>query len=305
MDYRTWREYGYRSLLGLIKCGGGPSTQAVSNTAGQQTALATQEQTQATANQAEALALEQPLITQQTALATGDRSSALAASMPTISTITGGFNASKEQIMNNVAPGPARDAALANLETNRATTTANTQAGMIENAPTTLANLGSGMGAFSMQQLGAALSGYSGASNSEQSVMNVQEQQQAAKMGVAGSVLGAAGTAAGGIFEGKSDRRLKQKIVPVRPTLDLLDGMPVFEFEYIAEPGFSRIGVIAQNALNVFPEAVKADASGMWVVDYAQLAAVALAAVRELHLKVEDLEGRMRVYEEEAALAKE
>jgi len=186
----------------LIRCGG-PSTTAVNNTAGQQSSLATQEATSSTATQQEALQLEQPLIQQQQALATGDRSAALTAAMPTISTITGGFNASKEQIMNNVPPGPGRDAALANLQVNRATTTANTEAQMVNQDPSTLANLGSGLGAFSMQQLGAALSGYSGASQSEQSVMNVQEQQQAAKLGVAGDALGGVGGAVGSIFEGK------------------------------------------------------------------------------------------------------
>jgi len=172
----------------------------VTNTANQETAVATAETPQAMANQTEALELQQPLIAQQTALASGDRSAALAAAMPTISTITSGFNASQEQIMNNIPPGPARDAALANLQTQRATTTANTEAGMINQAPTTLANIGSGVGAFGLQQLGAALSGYSGASQSEQAVMNVQEQQQAAKLGVIGEGLGGLGTAAGGAF---------------------------------------------------------------------------------------------------------
>jgi len=202
MTYSQFRSWGFISRLGLIRCGG-PSTTAVNNTAGQQSSLATQEATSSTATQQESLQLEQPLIQQQQALATGDRSAALTAAMPTISTITGGFNASKEQIMNNVPPGPGRDAALANLQVNRATTTANTEAQMVNQAPSTLANLGSGLGAFSMQQLGAALSGYSGASQSEQSVMNVQEQQQAAKLGVAGDAFGGVGGAVGSIFEGK------------------------------------------------------------------------------------------------------
>ena len=79
MDYSEFRNYGFVSRLSEIRCGPGGSTQAVSNTSNEQTALAQQEQAQSTANQAEALSLEQPLISQQTALATGDRSTALSA----------------------------------------------------------------------------------------------------------------------------------------------------------------------------------------------------------------------------------
>jgi hypothetical protein len=201
MNCLEFRKYGFVSRLSEIRCGG-PSTGAVSNTASQQSGVAGTQATMGTATEAEALSLAQPAIAQQTALASGNRSAALAASMPAISQITGGYNAAQEQIMNSVPPGPARDAALANLQTQRATSTANTQAQLVEQAPSNLANIGSGLGAFSLQQVGAALSGYSGASQSEQSVMNVQEQQQAAKLGLAGSGLGMAGEIGGPLIGG-------------------------------------------------------------------------------------------------------
>lgn len=291
MDYSEFRNYGFVSRLSEIRCGPGGSTQAVSNTSNEQTALAQQEQAQSTANQAETLSLEQPLISQQTALATGDRSTALSAAMPTISTITGGYSAAKEKINNTVAPGPARDAALANLETSRATSTANKEADLIQGAPSTLANLGSGIGAFSIQQLGAALSGYSGASQSEQSVMNVQQQQQDAKLGVAGSALGMGGQiASAGIRT--SDRRSKQAVSLIRPTLDLLEQIGVYQFEYTNNPGRRNIGVMAQEILGVFPELV-GESNGSYVVDYSQLAAVAIAAVKELSKRVAVLESQI------------
>ena len=290
MDYSEFRRFGYVSRLSEIRCSG-PSTQAVSNTSNEQTALAQQEQAQSTANQAQSLALEQPLISKETALATGDRSQALAASMPTISTITGGFNASKEQIMNSVPAGPARDAALANLQTSRATSTANTEAGMIEGAPSTLANVGQGIGAFSIQQLGAALSGYSGASQGEQSVMNVQQQQQDAKLGVAGSALGMGGEIASAGIKA-SDRRSKQGVSPIRPTLDLIDQFGVYEFEYIKEPGRRYVGVMAQEVMGLLPELIS-ERNGRYMVDYAQLAAVAIASIKELTDRVKVLEAQI------------
>ena len=207
MTREEYRNFGHVSRLSEITCGpSGAQTQAMNtNTAltQEQLNLAESENATSQANHARALQLEQPLIDQQTALASGDKSAALAAAMPTISQISSGYQGAKESIFNTVAPGAARDTALANLQTQAAVAPATAMASAVQGAPSVLANVGQGIGAFSIQQLGAALSGYSGAGTANNSNLQSATQQQAAKLGVAGNLLGAAGTAAGGIFEGK------------------------------------------------------------------------------------------------------
>ena len=201
MTYKEWRQYGFISRLSELRCG--PSTSALQSTAGAQAGLGATSAAQSQEDRAQAKALEQPLINKETALSGGDRSAALAAAMPSISNITAGYAGAKESIFNTLPPGAARDTALANLETQKSVGTGTAIAGQVQQAPEILANIGSGLGAFSLQELGAGLSGYSGASNTQQAVLGAQAQQQAAKLGIAGDLVGAAGTAAGGIFSPK------------------------------------------------------------------------------------------------------
>ena len=202
MTYDHWRNYGYVSLLSHLRCG--PSTSALQSTAGAQSGLGASQAAAGTANEAQALALEQPLIAKEQALSTGNRSAALSAAMPAISQISSGYQGAKESIFNSVAPGAARDTALANLETQKAVGTGNAMSTAVQQAPEILANVGQGIGAFSLQEIGAGLSGYGGAANTQSQVLQAQTAQNAAKLGVLGDLTGAAGTAAGGIFGKKS-----------------------------------------------------------------------------------------------------
>ena len=198
MTYTEWRNYGYRSRLSEIRCG--PSTSALNATGTAQSGLAQTAAGNANNLYTTAMTQLQPLITKETALAGGDRNAALAAAMPSISNITGGYQGAKESIYNTITPGAARDTALANLETQKDVGTGTAMAQQVQQAPEILANVGQGLGAFSLQELGAGLSGYGGASNTQQAVLGAQTQQMASKLGVLGDVAGAAGTAAGGIF---------------------------------------------------------------------------------------------------------
>ena len=297
MTREEYRNFGHVSRLSEITCGpSGAQTQAMNtNTAltQEQLNLAESENATSQANQARALQLEQPLIDQQTALASGDKSAALAAAMPTISQISSGYQGAKESIFNTVAPGAARDTALANLQTQAAVAPATAMASAVQGAPSVLANVGQGIGAFSIQQLGAALSGYSGAASTNNSNLQSATQQQAAKLGVAGNLLSAAGTAAGGGVFGKlgsgSDIRLKKNINPLGGVLDALLRITPATFEYRSS-GWPAIGVMAQEIRPHFPQAVSTGQDGMMAVDYGQLAAVALAAAKELHALVQGLE---------------
>ena len=286
--------------------GGGPSNEQIklqekqidttSQLTQEQIDLARSQQAQAAQDTAERKALQQPLIDKETALASGDRSKALAAAMPTISTLSQGYNAAKEQIMSSLPPGPGRDSALANLETQKYTGIAGAQASQVQAAPEILANIGSGVGAFSLQELGAALSGFSGATSSTNvgaGILNNEVQQQEAakanQLGFFGQLAGAAGTAAGG-WLGKSDRRAKENVVTVGSVIDRFMRVRVVHFNYIGkdEP---QVGVIAQEVQKCFPETVYKDPnSDLLMVNYGMLMALALRAVQELKSRYDLLE---------------
>ena len=77
------------------------------------------------------------------------------------------------------------------------------------------------------------------------------------------SILGQIGQTAGAIYA--SDMRLKRNIVPRG---DSINGTPLYEFEYIDEPGVRIVGVMAQEAP---PHAVITHPSGYLMVDYGAL----------------------------------
>lgn len=297
MTYDDFRRYGYVSRLVQLRCGGGPTESQVNaqNTlTSEQTELARQEREQSAKDTAQREKLTAPLVAKETALAAGDRTAATAAAMPTISKISAGYQGAKQQIMNNLPPGAARDTALANLETQKATGIAGAQAGMVENAPEVLANVGQGIGAFSIQELGAALSGFSGASTSNSSAANMEMQQSQAKWGPIVGLAQAAGSAVGGTDLTKlSDRRLKKNIRALDGVLLKLRHIQPVTFDYTNGKS-DQIGVIAQEVLPEFPQAVSgSEGQSTYRVDYQMLIAVALQACRELDEKLQRLSGRL------------
>jgi hypothetical protein len=199
MTYQEWRKFGYRSKLWRLRCGPSGSTINQENSIAQQQVSAAQQANQISQQEQQQMqTLEAPLIAQQTALASGDPNAVLTAALPNITPITKGYNAAVEQINNTLPPGAARDYATA--ETTRQGTTAvgQTESNLVANAPGILANIGQGLGTFSLQELGASLSGLQGGAATTNNVLQSQTQQQADKLGVAGDLVGAAGTAAGG-----------------------------------------------------------------------------------------------------------
>lgn len=297
MNWRQWRNYGYRSRLSsVLRCGPSSTQQQAENTQVQ----SSQEQLQL-AQQQQELSSEQyaqyqkdiaPLESKLTTLSSGNAPAAISAAMPEIAQITGGFQAAQQNIMNTIPPGAARDAALANLQVQKATTTSGTVASEIQQAPAQLAALGSGIGGFSLQQLGASLSGLSGASTSAGAVAAEENQAQANKVGLVSGLAGAAGSAAGGAFSIPiSDARLKTNIETLSPILDALLKARIVKFDYI-NGSTDNIGVIAQELQPLIPQAVSefADRRGYLYVDYGMLAAAAIAGIQELTERVRSLE---------------
>lgn len=115
-----------------------------------------------------------------------------------------------------------------------------------------------------------ALNGLGSVLNSQTSIHNAGLQanaaETAAKYGAIGSVVGTAAGAAG--FA--SDRRLKQHIVPVGQ--DERTGLGLYEFSYIDDPVGKRYrGVMADEVLNVMPDAVIVGEDGFMRVVYDML----------------------------------
>jgi hypothetical protein len=160
---------------------------------GQQLGVASDAQAKAGADYNQFKALINPLVQQQTRLATGNRSDAMSAAMPWISKLSAGFTGAKEGLMNTLPPGAARDKALADLEVNKDTTIAGTEASAVQNAPSVLAGVGSSIGNMSLQELGAALSGLSGGAQTNQGAGQMAAMQQQAMLSFFGQLAGAGG----------------------------------------------------------------------------------------------------------------
>lgn len=87
-----------------------------------------------------------------------------------------------------------------------------------------------------------------------------------------------------------SDRRLKENIIPIANSLDIVDAIKGVKGNFIGEKN-TRSMVIAQEVQKVLPEAVTVDESGYLKVSYDALIPVLLNAVSELREEVKKLRG--------------
>ena len=272
-------------------------TQSQISTQQQQNQIAQTAQAESEQDRARRVALEQPAIDKYTALASGDKTEALKASMPVLSQVSQGYAAAKQSIFNSLPPGASRDKAMADLETQKFTTTAGTQAQMVADAPDKLANIGAGLGSMSLQELGAALGANQGAATTASNVVGQQNEMKAQNLQLLGGLAGTAGSFFPTI---KSDRRIKQDIEQVYDITDKLGDIDVYSFKYVSsryDPKELRhIGVMAQDVTRQFPEAVGTDSMAgreYLTVDYGSIAALALGAVKELTARVKALEEQL------------
>lgn len=94
-------------------------------------------------------------------------------------------------------------------------------------------------------------------------------------------------------FYTSSDHRLKTNIQAQNSdsVLSRLEQLQTYSYEYLANPNLGRrIGVIAQEIQNLFPEAVATRADGMLSVDYSALGAMAAMGVGQLSMEVKVLD---------------
>ena len=124
-----------------------------------------------------------------------------------------------------------------------------------------------------------------------------------------GSITGA-GTGTSINFNTTSDRRLKQNINDLNGALDMIKLIRPRTYEYIANPKLSQIGFIAQELVEVFPQAVSGDPNGNveeepMMVDYSKITPVLTGAIKELNELVRDQKQLIEKQQAEIAALKE
>lgn len=113
-----------------------------------------------------------------------------------------------------------------------------------------------------VSQVGVAAPDYQGAvQNNYNAAMQNYQQQQAARSQMLGSIFGTIGSV--GSMAMMSDRRLKHAVERIGT---LVSGLPLYVYSYIGDTA-RHIGVMAQEALAVIPEAV-GTIGGYYFVDY-------------------------------------
>lgn len=149
--------------------------------------------------------LNQPAVQFYSSLASGNPQAAIQAAGPQLGNISQNAQQARANIMNNVPAGAGRDEALAQLEQGKSSQIAGTLNQLVTQAPGQLAAIGAGQASEALQLSGAGFTGLGQASGSyaqgQNSLGNIAQQQNARKastMGFIGSLVGAAGSAAGG-----------------------------------------------------------------------------------------------------------
>jgi hypothetical protein len=104
-------------------------------------------------------------------------------------------------------------------------------------------------------------------------------------------VCGAAGVGAAAYYY-TSDARLKENLVPLQDSLSKVRELQGYTFNW-KEGGRADVGVVAQEVEKVFPQLVKTDAKGYKSVEYGNLVAPLIEAVKELATKVDGLATRV------------
>lgn len=105
-----------------------------------------------------------------------------------------------------------------------------------------------------------------------------------------GSISWSGGTTA---FNTTSDARIKDNIVDAPEAGDLIDGIKVRSWDFKVDGAHWRYGMVAQELLEVVPEAVSvpSDDTIMMGVDYSKLVPMLIKEVQSLRRRVAELEG--------------
>jgi len=147
-------------------------------------------------------ALTAPAIDYYGALATGDPEKITEALSPQISLIDQRYQQARKQMESLLPAGPLRDSAIARLERDRAANLGGLYTGQIVSSLDKLANLGSGFGSFSLNELGGGLRSLEGAAANNRNLMQAQAAGKQATMGFLGDLAQVGGAVATGGISG-------------------------------------------------------------------------------------------------------
>ena len=98
--------------------------------------------------------------------------------------------------------------------------------------------------------------------------------------------LTSANTLTVGAVNVTSDIRKKSNLVSIEDVTSKLDTINAYSYDLEGDFSGRRIGVIAQDVLEVFPEAIRETPEGYLTVDYQALTAVSILAIKELKQEI-------------------
>ena len=145
--------------------------------------------------------LQAPVVDYYTKLASGDPTQIMTASAAPLANLSRMTQQARANIME-MAPGAARTAALGQLGREAAGQQSTLLNQAYLSAFPALQGLASESGSTGLQTAGAGYSGIGAAANTNQQIMQAQQQQKASQLGLIGSLAGAAGSIAGGFMGG-------------------------------------------------------------------------------------------------------
>lgn len=104
--------------------------------------------------------------------------------------------------------------------------------------------------------------------------------------------IGTSGTTTS--YNTSSDSRLKDNIADADDTAALIDAIQVRKFDWISDGSHQRYGFVAQELVEVAPEAVSVpqDEDEMMAVDYSKLVPMLVKEIQSMRLRLAQLEGQ-------------
>jgi hypothetical protein len=133
-----------------------------------------------------------------TALSSGDPTKMMTAAAVPLANIAKQYQGAKGSIEDSLAPGAAKNFALAQLYRDKGAQNANFLNTAYLSSFPALQGLASDQGQFGLQQQSAQMGGINQASSINTGIMQSEQQRQAAKMNMIGGIAGMAGGAATG-----------------------------------------------------------------------------------------------------------
>jgi hypothetical protein len=103
-------------------------------------------------------------------------------------------------------------------------------------------------------------------------------------------------------FNTTSDRRLKEKVLQTTRGLDTLRKIDVDDYNFISDTTTRLQGLIAQDLYRYYPEAVSVGGGdprkNPWMIDYGRLTPLLLQSIKDLSVKVDELQARVTALEQ-------